>query len=66
MTAPANTYRALFAVPDLPAWLIATGLCRLGGSMFSLAVVLYALARFASPVLAVWFGWPSLRYRRAS
>jgi predicted MFS family arabinose efflux permease len=60
MTAPPNTYRALFAAPDLPALLLATGLCRLGGSMFSLAVVLYALARFASPALAGWLSFAAV------
>jgi MFS family permease len=49
-----RSYRDLLTVADLPALLMATALARLAGRMMSLAVVLYALARFASPALAGW------------
>lgn len=48
------SYRDLLRVPDLPALLLATTLSRLGGQMFALTIVLYALTRFASPALAGW------------
>jgi MFS family permease len=47
-------------VPDLPALLTATLLSRLGGSVFSLTIVLYALSRFASPAFAGWLTFAAL------
>ncbi|MEJ0019013.1 MAG: MFS transporter [Acetobacteraceae bacterium] len=40
--------------------LLATCLARLAGRMFSLAIVLYALARFDSPVLAGWLAFAAV------
>ena len=54
MTGRSRSYAELRNVPDLPALLTATLLSRLGGSVFSLTIVLYALTRFASPALAGW------------
>ncbi|HWD49645.1 MAG TPA: MFS transporter, partial [Rhizomicrobium sp.] len=44
----------------MPALLLATALSRLAVRMFSLAIVLYALERFHSPVLAGWVGFASI------
>ena len=49
-----SSYRALLDVPDLPPLLLAATLSRLAGRMFMLTLVLFALARFASPALAGW------------
>ena len=54
MTGQSGAYRDLRNLPDLPALLAATLLSRLGGGMFTLTIVLYALTRFASPALAGW------------
>ncbi|WP_428540132.1 MFS transporter [Rhodopila sp.] len=54
MTGQSSAYRDLLHLPDLPALLTATLFSRLGGAMFTLTVVLYALTRFASPALAGW------------
>jgi MFS family permease len=48
------TYRGLLAVRGLPALILATIMSRLGGRMFSLTLILYVLARHASPALAGW------------
>ncbi len=56
---PAN-YRALLAIQNMPALLVAAALSRLAVRMFSLAIVLYALERFHSPVLAGWIGFASV------
>jgi len=50
-------YRDLLRIPDLPSLLLATTLSRLASRMFSLAIVLYALERFASPALAGWLSF---------
>ena len=54
------SYRQLLAVPDVAALLAATCLSRLAGRMFALAIVLYALARFDSPVVAGWLAFASV------
>jgi MFS family permease len=54
MTGRPASYRDLLTVADLPALLTATFLSRLADRMLSLAIVLYALTRFASPALAGW------------
>ncbi|MEI7745398.1 MAG: MFS transporter [Chloroflexota bacterium] len=46
------SYRALFAIPALPRILLGMALSRTGGSMLGVALVLFALQRFGSPVLA--------------
>jgi predicted MFS family arabinose efflux permease len=48
------SYRDLLAIANLPALLLAAALSRLAARMLSLAIVLYALARFGSPALAGW------------
>jgi len=51
---PPLTYRQLLRLPNVAALLLATCLSRLATRMFALAIVLYALDRFHSPVLAGW------------
>ncbi|MDQ6900218.1 MAG: MFS transporter [Candidatus Dormibacteraeota bacterium] len=46
------SYRALWRVPGLPALALLTLLGRLGGSVWSLGLVLFVLQRFHSPSLA--------------
>ena len=60
MTGHPVSYRRLLDVADLPALLMATCLSRLAGRMFTLAIVLYALARFGSPVLAGWLSFAAV------
>jgi hypothetical protein len=52
MTGKPLSYRQLLGSTDVRALLLATLLSRLAGRMFALAIVLYALARTGSPVLA--------------
>ena len=54
------SYRDLLRTPDVRALLLATMLARLAGRMFSLAIILYALARFHSPLLAGWLAFASI------
>jgi hypothetical protein len=54
------SYRQLLRIPNLRALLLAACLARLGGRMLLLAIVLYALARFGSPVLAGWLSFALL------
>jgi len=53
-------YRAVLALPGVAPLLFATTLARLATRMFLVAVVLYVLARFGSPVLAGWVGFAAL------
>ncbi len=46
------SYRALWRVSGLPALVLLTLLARLGGSVWSLGLVLFVLQRFHSPTLA--------------
>lgn len=55
-----SSYRDLLGAPDVRALLLATLLSRLAGRMFALAIVLYALARTGSPVLAGWLAFATL------
>lgn len=50
MAAPPS-YRALFAVPSIPRIVFGMALGRLAGSMVSVAVILFSLALYQSPVL---------------
>ena len=59
-TSRALSYRALLGAPDIRALLVATLLSRLAGRMFSLAIVLYALTRTGSPVLAGWLAFAAV------
>jgi predicted MFS family arabinose efflux permease len=52
-----SSYRALLASPEVGTLLLATLLSRLAGRMFGLAIVLYALLRTGSPVLAGWLAF---------
>jgi MFS family permease len=54
------SYRALIGIPGLKLLLGAITLLRLGGSMLSLTLVLYALGRFGSPVLAGWVAFAAV------
>lgn len=54
------SYRALLASPGVAPLLAATLLARLGTRMFSLALVLFVLARFHSPSLAGWVTFMSV------
>jgi len=55
-----HSYRQLLATRDVRAWLLATLLLRLAGRMFALAIVLYALMRTGSPVLAGWLAFATV------
>jgi MFS family permease len=54
------SYRQLLRLPNLPALLLATCLSRLATRIFALAIVLYALDRFHSPVLAGWAAFAAM------
>ncbi len=54
------SYRDLLRIADMPALLTATTLSRLASRMFTLAIVLYALERFHSPVLAGWLAFAAV------
>src|ERR1700727_1258157 len=60
MTGIPLSYRELLSSTDVRALLIATLLLRLAGRMFTLAIVLYALARSGSPVLAGWLAFAAV------
>ncbi len=60
MTDAPLSYRKLLGISGLPALLAATCLSRLAGRMFTLAIVLYALARFHSPAVAGWLSFASI------
>ena len=53
----ALSYRQLLGAADVRALLLGTLLVRLAGRMFALAIVLYALARTGSPMLAGWLAF---------
>jgi MFS family permease len=55
-----TTYRQLLRTGDFRALLFATLLARLAGRMFALAIVLYALTRTGSPMLAGWLAFAAL------
>ena len=54
------SHRQLLGVPDMRALLLATLLSRLAGRMFALAIVLYALTRMGSPMLAGWLAFAAM------
>jgi MFS family permease len=54
------SYKALLALPGVPALVLATCASRLAGRMFMLAIVLYVLNRFDSPTLAGWVAFASM------
>ena len=54
------SYRQLLSLPNFPALLVATCLSRLATRIFSLAIVLYALDRFHSPILAGWVAFAAM------
>ncbi len=56
----APSYRELLAASDVRALLSAAFLSRLAGRMFTLTIVLYALARIGSPVLAGWLAFSAV------
>ena len=49
---PPPSYRALLEIPAMGRILLGMALSRIGGSMLGVAIVLFALERFGSPVLA--------------
>jgi MFS family permease len=49
---PAPSYRALLQIPTIGRILLGMALSRIGGSMFGVAIVLFTLDRYGSPVLA--------------
>jgi MFS family permease len=59
-SAPAPSYRALLAVPSLARILLATQIARIGQSMVGIALVLFTLAEFGSPVLAGFVTFASI------
>jgi MFS family permease len=62
MTDPIRSlsYRQLLGVADVRVLLLATLLARLAGRMFALAIVLYALTRTGSAVLAGWLAFAAV------
>jgi MFS family permease len=54
------SYRQLLRLDGMPELMLAACLLRLAGRIFTLAIVLYVLARFDSPVLAGWVAFASL------
>jgi hypothetical protein len=54
------SYRQLLAAADVRALLLTMLLSRLAGRMFGLAIILYALARNGSPVLAGWLAFAAV------
>ncbi|AAB91839.1 conserved hypothetical 41.6 kDa integral membrane protein (plasmid) [Sinorhizobium fredii NGR234] len=54
------SYRSLSKIPGLFSLLLAATLSRLAGRMFVLTLVLFALARFSSPVLAGWLTFAAI------
>lgn len=59
-TSRALSYRQLLGEPDVRALLLATLLSRFAGRMFALAIVLYALTRTGSPLLAGWLAFAAV------
>jgi len=60
MTDASRSYWQVLRLPDVPNLLLSAGLSRLAGRMFSLAIVLYTLNVFQSPVLAGWVSFASM------
>ncbi len=60
MSMPAPSYRGLLGEQDVRALLLATLLSRLAARMFVLTIVLYALMRLGSPVLAGWLAFAAI------
>ena len=60
MAAAGETYWRLTRLPGVAAILIAAALSRLGQRMLGFAIVLYALTRFDSPVLAGWLSFTAI------
>jgi MFS family permease len=58
--ARASGYRELLALHDVRALLLATLFSRLAGRMFSLTIVLFALARTGSPMVAGWLAFAAV------
>jgi MFS family permease len=54
------SYRQVLRLPQVSALLLAGCLARLAGRMFALAIILYALNRFGSPLLAGWVSFASI------
>jgi MFS family permease len=54
------SYRQLLRIAELRALLLATLFARLAGRMFALAIILYALTRLASPMLAGWLAFAAM------
>lgn len=52
LTPPDRSYRALLAVPALPRVLLGMTIARVAGGMVSIALVLFTLTEYGSPVLA--------------
>ncbi|HKU98243.1 MAG TPA: MFS transporter [Vineibacter sp.] len=60
MTDVPQSYWQVLRLPDVPNLLLSAALSRLAGRMFSLAIVLYTLNAFQSPVLAGWVSFASM------
>ena len=56
----ALSYRQLLGTAEVRALLLATLLSRLAGRMFGLTIVLYALTRMDSPVVAGWLAFAAM------
>lgn len=60
MSDPSPSYRQVLSLPGVANLLLAACWSRLAGGMFSLAIILYTLGRFDSPVLAGWASFTSM------
>jgi MFS family permease len=60
MIAGMRAYRVLLRLDHVPELFWAACLSRLAARMFALAIVLYALSRFQSPVVAGWVSFAAL------
>ena len=56
----AASYRQVLGLADVSALLLATLLSRLAARMFALTIVLYAVTRLGSPVLAGWLAFATV------
>ncbi len=60
MIDPSPSYRQVLRLPGVGNLLLAACLSRLAGRMFALAIILFTLGRFDSPVLTGWVAFMSM------
>jgi hypothetical protein len=55
-----DSYRKVLRLPQIPELLVGACLARLAGRMFTLAIILYTLNQFGSPVLTGWVSFAAI------